>query len=64
MATVYFCGPNNSTFFTTCCHVAIVDEQHLCPVCREVVTPFGRIGRWNVAIGPYRKTNKAREGER
>lgn len=40
MASVYFCSPTNSTFFTTCCDVAICDDQQECPRCKKDVYPF------------------------
>lgn len=50
MPTVRFSGPNNSTFFTTCCGVAICDDQAMCPVCGEEITPRSHRGRWEVAM--------------
>lgn len=40
MAGVYYSSRLNSTFFTTCCHVAICDNQERCPKCAEDVYPF------------------------
>lgn len=40
MPSVYYCSKTNSTFFTTCCHVAICDDQQKCPRCKEDVFPF------------------------
>ena len=40
MSSVCFSSPYNSTFFTTCCRVAICDNQEQCPVCKEYVYPF------------------------
>lgn len=40
MSRVFYCSPTNSTFFTTCCEVAITDDQEKCPVCRKDVYPF------------------------
>jgi hypothetical protein len=40
LSTVRYSGPTNSTFFTTCCKVAICDDQQVCPRCREDVYPF------------------------
>lgn len=59
MSTVYFSGPNNSTFFTTCCSLAINDYQTKCPGCKVEVTPLSHRGRWEVAMRPYRKTDSA-----
>lgn len=56
MSTVYHCSPYNSTFFTTCCSVAICDDQANCPKCNQEVTPRSHRGRWEVAHGPHRKT--------
>lgn len=40
MPSVFYGSPTNSTFFTTCCEVAINDDQEKCPVCRKDVYPF------------------------
>jgi hypothetical protein len=40
MPSVYHCSPTNSTFFTTCCQVAICDGQQKCPRCKMDVYPF------------------------
>lgn len=40
MPSVFHCSPNNSTKFTTCCKVAICDDQQKCPRCRKDVYPF------------------------
>lgn len=40
MPSVFYCGPTNSTFFTTCCHVAICDDEQKCPRCKSDVYPF------------------------
>mgnify|MGYP003419561013 FL=1 len=42
MPSVFHCSPTNSTKFTTCCKVAICDDQQRCPVCREDVYPFSK----------------------
>lgn len=55
-STVYLCSPTNSTMFTTCCHVAICDDERRCPVCDEEVHPVGKTShetgtlRWGVAF--------------
>lgn len=40
MSGVFYDSPTNSTFFTTCCRVAICDHQQKCPQCRQDVYPF------------------------
>jgi hypothetical protein len=55
MPTVYFDSPANSTFFTTCCQVAITDSQANCPSCKKEITPRSHEGRWNTAFRPYRR---------
>lgn len=40
MPSVRYSGPTNSTFFTTCCHTAICDNQQKCPCCKKDVYPF------------------------
>ena len=60
---VFLCSPTNSTMFTTCCRVAICDDQGYCPECKEPVIGFdaeteherGR-RRWSYAYGPRKKT--------
>lgn len=39
-ASVFFSSPTNSTFFTTCCRVAINDNKQRCPRCGQDVYPF------------------------
>lgn len=51
MATVYLCNSTNSTMFTTCCNVAICDDQKLCPKCGDEVVPRTRAERWRTAYG-------------
>ncbi len=55
MATVFLCNPNNSQMFTTCCEVAICDDQEKCPKCQDEVLPQGRKARWECAYGPIRR---------
>lgn len=50
MPTVWFSGPNNSTFFTTCCSVAICEYERDCPVCGLAVEPYEHRSRWEVAM--------------
>lgn len=40
MPSVFYCSPTNSTHFTTCCQVAICEDQQKCPRCKEDVYPF------------------------
>lgn len=40
MASVYYSSRTNSTFFTTCCNLAICDDQQKCPGCKADVYPF------------------------
>jgi hypothetical protein len=54
-ATVYLCSPTNSTLFTSCCHVAILDDQPACPKCGTEVLPETGPGRWEAAYGPIRR---------
>lgn len=53
MASVRFSGPNNSTLFTTCCEVAICDDQGECPRCKKEVVPLDKRERWNTAMLQY-----------
>ena len=50
MSTVRFSGPTNSTMFTTCCGVAVCDDQANCPDCGEEVIPRSSRGRWDEAM--------------
>jgi len=40
MSGVHYDSPTNSTFFTTCCQVAICNDQQKCPSCHKDVYPF------------------------
>ena len=40
MPSVFHCCATNSTKFTTCCEVAICDDQQTCPRCHKDVYPF------------------------
>ena len=40
MASVYYYARTNSTHFTTCCDVAILERQQKCPSCGVDVYPF------------------------
>jgi hypothetical protein len=62
MKSVFLCSPTNSTMFTSCCEVAICDDQSLCPRCREEVYPGQEatnhqrhVKRWDMAYGPTRR---------
>ena len=57
MATVFLCGPNNSTMFTTCCEAAVCDSQNKCPACNQSVEPHGERARWDVAYGRIKRGN-------
>lgn len=59
MPSVFLCSPTNSTMFTTCCEVAICDDQEKCPRCGEVITPRSRNARWEHAYGPIRRGERA-----
>lgn len=50
MATVYHSSSTNSTHFTTCCEVAVVDTQNNCPHCGQIVVPEGDRARFRVAM--------------
>lgn len=52
MATVQLANAFNSTMFTTCCNVAILDHEDRCPRCKEDVEPKGSKARWIKAYGP------------
>ena len=56
-ATVVLCSPTNSTTFTTCCEVAICDDQGVCPRCRAEILP--KTGRWREA---YDRARRGRYG--
>lgn len=53
--TVFLSGPTNSTFFTTCCEVAISDREAECPVCRQLVLPRNGDERWSKAFGAIQR---------
>jgi len=50
MSSVYLCRPTNSTFFTTCCDVAVTDDENECPICKEDL-PEGHRAKWSIAYG-------------
>ena len=58
MSTVFLCCETNSTMFTTCCEVAICDDQKRCPSCKREVLPTGRRERWEAAYGPIRRRER------
>jgi len=49
MAGVRFCSSANSTLFTTCCDVAILDDEQRCPYCGKDV-PYSPRERWEMAM--------------
>lgn len=51
MPNVYLSSPYNSTMFTTCCRVAICDDQRCCPRCKEEINQQGHRERWSYAYG-------------
>ena len=63
MPTVFLCSPTNSTMFTTCCEVAICDDQANCPRCNAEITPRSREGRWEAAYGPQRRAAQRRQSK-
>jgi len=40
MSDVRLSGPTNSQLFTTCCGLAICEDQERCPGCNVSVWPF------------------------
>lgn len=50
MAGVYSSSPTNSTCFTECCHVAICDDESVCPQCKAEVTPRSPRGRHEMTM--------------
>ena len=63
MSSVFLCSPTNSTMFTTCCQVAICDDQQKCPRCKELVFPFyqgmSEADRTHYAGGYYNHNTRA-----
>lgn len=55
MPSVYLCSPTNSTMFTTCCQVAICDDQKRCPKCKAEIYPETPRGRWEHAYGKQKR---------
>ena len=51
MPSVFLYSPINSTMFTTCCEVAICDDQANCPVCKQEIDPRSAKDRWFRAYG-------------
>ena len=61
MPTVEFSGPNNSTFFTTCCGTAICDDESRCRTCKKEIIPRSHRGRWEVAMRTLYGIKKLKE---
>ncbi len=59
MATVMLSGETNSQTFTTCCQVAICDDQEKCPICKQVIEPLGRY-RWQSAYARAKRIGYGR----
>ncbi len=49
MSSVRFSSKTNSTLFTTCCNVAICNDQKQCPGCEQVID-LSPQQRWNIAM--------------
>lgn len=60
MASVYYSSKTNSTLFTTCCRVAIQEDEERCPCCKEVVTPEGSRARHDEAMGQMWGANRVK----
>lgn len=73
MSSVHLCSQTNSQPFTTCCNVAICDDERQCPRCKAFVYPDHedddylkivrtdherRIARWGQAYAPWRNSNR------
>ena len=58
MANVFLCSPTNSTMFTTCCEVAILDSEKDCPRCKEEIEQQGHGERWRYAYGKQKRGEK------
>lgn len=70
MNRVFLCSPTNSTMFTSCCQVAILDDEALCPHCKAEVYPGKdastnqrRNSRWEMAYGPTRRELQRRSAK-
>lgn len=68
MNYVHLDSPTNSTLFTNCCNVAILDDQAACPQCRQEVYPGHdstqrdrAMYRWNWAYGRQRRQYSTKE---
>lgn len=60
MARVRFDNGTNSTLFTTCCGVAICNDQEHCPSCGEEV-PYSSKERWDMAMIAFYGSAKVNE---
>lgn len=58
MAGVRYCCATNSTLFSTCCNVAVCDDEACCPRCGELIEPADARSRHDLALriqmGPVR----------
>lgn len=59
MSDVYLDSPTNSTIFTTCCRVAILDRQTHCPRCCVEMQFQGARERWVRAYGKQKRGEQA-----
>ena len=49
ISRVFYCGNTNSTLFTTCCKVAILDDELCCSRCKKPV-PYTPRQRHDMAM--------------
>lgn len=58
-SSVYLCNDYNSTIFTACCHVAIIDREQQCPSCKKFVYGWDYS---NPSEARWRKAYRPKEG--
>ena len=61
MARVRLSSHTNSTLFTTCCGVAISNDDDACPRCGEEVFPISARERWDYAMLRFYGADKLKE---
>jgi hypothetical protein len=50
MSGVHYSSPTNSTLFSDCCKVAVMDREKKCPVCKALIYPENPESRHDFAL--------------
>jgi hypothetical protein len=63
MPTVMLSNPTNSTMFTSCCSMALTEQQTACPSCGQRIEPTEPRYRWEAAYAADRAISKVRSNQ-